>query len=218
MIQSTEEKIGAKFKDGKNPPRAKLLKVKENKKNIVKLCPSHSLILDVSDNYWKDVFTPEEMVGISSDQHGKSPVKDLLYNVQNLLDDIKYMVGNITEDLRLVKSTDIKIEQEMNLLWVYKAITNSACSFISSSSHYLFTERNVLYIFYGFLLDFYDGSDIEAISDNGDDAMGLIINGGLSSSSSTYNSTDTIYTSGLDDLGYCEAARYDNQTKKFKGA
>ncbi|CAO3641113.1 unnamed protein product [Cunninghamella echinulata] len=123
---------------------------------------SHSLILDVSDNYWKDVFISEETIETNGDQHGKPLARDLWDDVQKFLNDIKN-TENASEALRLVKNKDINIEQEPNLLWIYKAIIDSAWKFIRSSPLHSFTERDVLYRLYGVLLDFYYNSDIEAI-------------------------------------------------------
>ncbi|KAI9489498.1 hypothetical protein BDB00DRAFT_770562, partial [Zychaea mexicana] len=209
--------------DGASP-----LSVEEKVMNFALTCnfyyPSQSLILDLTDNNWNDVFTRDELEEVNKE--GGSLVchePEELNREFAGLRRVKTSVGAY-QYARAIEINDPVIEHLK--VWMSRELQNIAHLFFESHSFNIagMPETDQQYIAFGFFNSIFVGSDIVARgTENSSEANANVINSSRQLSSVTAinkrkmgRRCDTIYKYGARELGCCEVGAAKDQSKVFR--
>ncbi|CAO3599293.1 unnamed protein product [Absidia cylindrospora] len=125
--------------------------------------PCHSLILDLSDNHWLDVFTEDEMTELT--ESGKPMLRSLPQELVNQLDNLARLDGAL-DAYKFAKALDYDPITEPLMMWLAHTIMTTAHFFFPKDSSSMCTslETDQLYQLWGFVNNIFHGTNIHALS------------------------------------------------------
>ncbi|CDH53141.1 hypothetical protein RO3G_08569 [Lichtheimia corymbifera JMRC:FSU:9682] len=203
-------------------PEAVETKMKRFALNCAYHHPCHSMILDLGDDHWKDVFSEEEMIELH--EYGKPVLRSLPQEFTVQLDHIARLNSPI-DAYRFGNSLEHDPVAEPLKAWLSLTLSNTSYLFLKNDKDDIaaYSETDKLYRLWGFINNVFDGSNIRAISKEKSSVANSLAKNNkrkLSAVEQLNNikmgrKMDTIYKSGNIELGCLEIGGAPCQTKAW---
>ncbi|EIE83864.1 hypothetical protein RO3G_08569 [Rhizopus delemar RA 99-880] len=185
--------------------------------------PCHSLILDLCDQHWQDVFKSEELEELFA--FGKPILRSQPKELDDLLDQLEKLTS-ASDAYKFVQRLDYDVEKEQLKAWLATTLMSTARLFIHSKNKNVLDlmETDKLYLLWGFINSVFWDSPVQAISKE----KGSMANADarnrkrlLSAMKQTPNAKqghkmDTIYLAGDNELGCLEISGTNDTSKAMK--